>query len=265
MSLMWLACYHDGSYRPSGTSRRRRVGVPTVPWFVNKLEKTFGSEGADSIMYNRGARSVMKFGLEVYVVAMVHVSSRGCVDSTSALGWRPESLLQHEYYGHPKDAYEMHVEDFAELIKPERLSFRTVGRTRHEKIAKVNCSIPYFAGRWPLNVDLANVPVASTQLPTTSIPSEEFALNEKQVEEVEPLSAQIGYWDIEAGDLVQTPVLMMPWPIVALLLQGEWQKLMVCTNWHKHAYAEQELERWKSSFPDRSSPVPSVCLVSCAV
>lgn len=266
---VWLGCFADGSQRhrrsaqaEGGDDCRHRRQVPPDPWLRERLVSAGGPGFDESVLYALGGREQVQAtgpecaGHGTPIVALLRLSASGCVHNSGPLTrWSQEASLQREYYSHPLDDYELHIDGVFTLPQAHAIQHKWVRRVGSGGIGRITCTQPLFTGHWGEGDGADGVEI---NMPSGRVVSASHVVSG-------------GTTELRADSL---PVLLLPWPLAFLVLQKQWSRILLLVRWHgtlnefRHRnhgpgplpqWPPEGSIVWQHGGEDDSSLVPSLC------
>ena len=227
-AALWIASFPDGAHKPGKREELRITrDLRPSPFLIRKLG---GIDQVKSLLSSLGTHHGN--APDFHVHSLVKISDWQCSSCHGPLTpWGDEVRELWHYYGYPSDSYSVFIEEVYNLATPRILSSKLSRRQGAGGYTnKLSPSQPFMIAEWsvgsPITCGIERLcglqsgeDSVATVLSSLRIPT-------------------------EAENI---PVLLLPYPIVKLVKEKEWQRLMLCIRWHP--YIHPTLNRKHNSGP----------------
>ena len=218
MSYLWLSIASD-IWQSRKLKVRHKYKLAPLPWLREQLVD-LGGPGYDANVLSALGGSFRGPG-EDNIVALVHVCNRDSVCAGDSYApWGREATLQQLFYGRPLDCYTLKLLQVWECTQPVEVLSKRSRRMGASGYAQILWS-RFFNAWWGTDEHFASR-IALKAIKNSSADGAPRAVSAANV-------LVSGCSNLSADAV---PVLKLPWPIIALILNGTWSTILFCASWH---------------------------------
>ena len=227
MAALWIVAYPDGAYREMRclesseqlSDQRRRVQLHPLPWMreaLRRISPDFDVQHLKCLQDSESSKRIVRSVIECRCLGLVRISPGSDGSDAIAPARHRELEAQHDYYARPLDYYSVKADAAVELVVPRTMChYRIRAHRSTGGIGKLTGHCPLVLGYW----DGDDPGLLRVKDPSS--PSGYAAVADV-----------LASWEV-GGGVSNVPVLCLPYPIAALVLNGLWSELLLLIRWHK--------------------------------